>query len=159
MPDDRDRCEACPDGRLEPSGEERVTIALARCGVVASARVPGRRCGGCGRVLVEETVLAHAHLAVGCALADHGIQTGDVLRQMRKALGLRAVELARLLGVTPETVSHWETGRATPARGAFAAVAAMAEEAIDGRSSTRDRLAAFADERPRPRVLDVSITG
>lgn len=132
-------------------------MALPRCGVVASARVPGRRCGTCGRVVVEPGVLARAHLAVGCALADHGIQTGEAFRHLRKALGLRATAVATLLGVTPETISHWETGRATPARGALAALAAMAHEAIEGRTSTRDRLAALAGERPRPQAIEVRV--
>jgi len=154
---DGDRCDACPDGALDPPTEERVPVALTRCGVVAWARVPGRRCTRCGHVLVAPGVLARAHLSVACALADHGIQTGDVFRQMRKALGLRAADVATLLGVTPETISHWETGRATPARGAFAALAAMVHEAIEGRTSTRDRLAALAGAQPRPQAIEVRV--
>ena len=151
------RCGGCGHEELAPSSGT-VSVELARCGVVATASVPARTCPRCGRVHVAPAALARAQLAVGCALADHGVQTGDAFRQLRKALALRAAELARLLGVTPETISHWETGRATPARGAFVALAAMAEEAIRGRSTTRDRLAALADARPWPRTLAVEVS-
>ncbi len=154
----RRRCEC--GGELRDS-EETIEVALPRCGVVVSTAAPARRCAGCGAVAVEGQAAARARLAIGCALADHGVQTGEALRHLRKALGLRAADLARLLGVTPETISHWETGKLTPARAAFVAVAAMADDALDGASRTRARLAALADGRrwpprisARPRILD-----
>lgn len=150
------RCGAC--GRAERrDGVERVSVALPRCGVVASVEAPARRCPECGDALVDGAVLARAHLAVGCELADQGVHTGDALRHMRKALGLRAADLARLLDVTPETVSHWETGKVLPSRSAFVAVAAMVEEALDGRAVTRRRLEVLAEGRPWPRALEVRL--
>jgi putative zinc finger/helix-turn-helix YgiT family protein len=150
------RCAACGSGRLR-AATERLSVTLPRCGLVASIAAPARRCAGCGEVLVERDVLERAHLSIGCELADRGVHTGDALRHMRKALELRAADLARLLGVTPETVSHWETGRAPPARAAFVAVAAMVEEAIAGRTTTRDRLRALAIRIRLPRVLRVRL--
>ncbi len=72
---------------------------------------------------------------------------------MRKILGLRAADLALLLDVTPETISHWETGKARIGRAAFVALGAMVQDATEGRSTTRDRLAALDDDHPRPKVL------
>lgn len=139
-------------GELE-DGSGTVTVRLPRCGVVATVAAPASRCAGCGEVRFEGEVLARAHLAIGRGLADGGVRTGDALRHLRKALGLRAAELARLLGVTPETVSHWETGKLAPSRAAFVAVAAMADDAASGRTATRDRLALLAEGRPHPRAL------
>ena len=152
----RRRCEACGEGELR-EGTETISVALPRCGVVASIAAPALRCRGCGAALVTKPVRARALLAVGRELADRGVHTGEALRHMRKALGLRAADLARLLDVTPETVSHWETGRALPGRAAFVAVAAMVHEALDGRTSTRDRLAALADGLAYPHALTLSL--
>jgi putative zinc finger/helix-turn-helix YgiT family protein len=152
----RRRCRTCGCGELR-EGIETVSVTLPRCGLVASVAAPARRCAGCGEVHVERDVLERARLSIGCALADRGVHTGDALRHMRKALALRAADLARLLGVTPETVSHWETGRAPPARAAFVAVAAMVEEAIEGRTTTRDRLGVLASGPRPPRTLRVRL--
>jgi DNA-binding XRE family transcriptional regulator len=137
---------------------ETLSVALPRCGVVASVDAPAHRCVACGDVQIAGTVLARAQLAVGRELADRGVHDGEALRHMRKALEIRAVDLARLLDVTPETISHWETGRALPARAAFAAVAAMVEDALEGRTATRDRLSVLADGRPHPRSLTVNLS-
>jgi DNA-binding transcriptional regulator YiaG len=96
-------------------------------------------------------------LAVACALADAGVHTGEALRCMRKALGLRGCDLARLLDVTPETISHWETGKARPNRAAFAALGAMIADAMAGRTTTRDRLATLARASEYPRALFVDL--
>ncbi len=151
---ERRRCGACGEGALR-DGTETLSVALPRCGVVASVVTPARCCAACGDVRIGRTELARAHLAIARELADRGVHTGDALRHMRKALGLRAADLARLLDVTPETVSHWETGRFLPGRAAFVAVAAMVQEALEGRTSTRDRLAVLAEGRPYPRALTV----
>jgi DNA-binding transcriptional regulator YiaG len=149
-------CPACRDR----DGRATTTVlafALARCRVTASARVAARACRACGAVAVDPEVEGRARLAVGCALADHGVHTGEAFRHLRQALALRAAELARLLDVTPETISHWETGKSTPARGAFVVLAALAQDALDGRTVTRDRLATLADGRRWPRMLSVEL--
>ncbi len=151
------RCATCGDELTD--AVETLSVALPRCGVVATAQARARRCAGCGGVWVDAGGAARARLAIARALADHGVQTGEALRHLRKALGLRAADLARLLGVTPETVSHWETGKLAPARAAFVAVAAMADDAARGRTTTRDRLAVLADGRPYPRAIAVAARG
>jgi DNA-binding transcriptional regulator YiaG len=92
-------------------------------------------------------------LAVACELADRGVRTGEAVRHMRKVLGLRAADLARLLDLTPETISHWETGKARIGRAAFVVLGAMVQDALEGTSSTRDRLSALDEDGPRPKVL------
>ncbi len=57
--------------------------------------------------------------------------------------------------MTPETISHWETGRLPPGRAAFVAVGAMIDDVLAGRTTTRDRLVVLAEGKPYPRVLAV----
>lgn len=42
---------------------------------------------------------------------------GPVLRQARKRRGLQSQEVAELLGITPQAVSVWETGKIVPVLG------------------------------------------
>jgi putative zinc finger/helix-turn-helix YgiT family protein len=156
MPDDGARgCERC-GGELR-DGTETLAVELPRSGVTASLAVPTRRCRSCDGAPLDGTVVRRSQLAVCRALADAGVFTGEALRHMRKALGLRATELARLLDVTPETVSHWETGKVPPNRAAFIAVCAMIQDAIDGRTTTRDRLRVLAEGSGYPRALAVKL--
>lgn len=36
------------------------------------------------------------------------------LKELRKAAGLSQAELAKILGISPKNISHYETGRAKP---------------------------------------------
>ena len=39
---------------------------------------------------------------------------GNQIRLWRKSKGLKKVEAAKIFGVTPETICHWESGKAQP---------------------------------------------
>ena len=41
----------------------------------------------------------------------------EQLRMWRKAKGLKKVEAAKIFGVTPEAICHWESGKAQPQDG------------------------------------------
>ncbi len=157
MPDDgARRCRQCGHGELR-DGTETLSLKLPSSAVTASAAVPALRCASCGDVQIDSALARRFQLAACCELADAGLSSGEALRHMRKALGLRAAELARLLDVTPETISHWETGKASLNRAAFVAVCAMIQDALDGRTTTRDRLAALAEARLHPPSLIVKL--
>jgi DNA-binding XRE family transcriptional regulator len=47
------------------------------------------------------------------------------LRAMRARLGLSASQLARLIGVSEQSIYNWETKKATPRKEQFAAIIAM----------------------------------
>ena len=75
------------------------------------------------------------------------------LVSLRKRLGLSADELARLLGVSMQSVYNWERKKATPRKEQVAAIAALrgigkkeARERLDGRVPSRSR--ATAGKRP-----------
>ena len=41
----------------------------------------------------------------------------EQIRLWRKFKGLKKVEAAKIFGVTPETICHWESGKAQPQDG------------------------------------------
>lgn len=47
----------------------------------------------------------------------------DGFASLRKKLGLSAADMGRLLGVSPQTVYHWEKGQAKPRASQMAAIA------------------------------------
>lgn len=63
--------------------------------------------------------------AARVVLLDRPDAGGDVYKYARKALGLRQVDLARLLGVEPETVSRWENEHVTMPRAEQLAIVAL----------------------------------
>lgn len=92
-----------------------------------------RVCEECGRRLLPLEAAAQAELRVAAWLAVHGVRDQEVFRFMRKALGLRGVDLAELLDVTPETISRWERGALPTEQRAFALLAALVCERVEGR--------------------------
>lgn len=57
-----------------------------------------------------EDLAGYERRATALVLRDGSHVSGDVVRSARKALGVRQIDLAALLGCEPETVSRWETG-------------------------------------------------
>ena len=49
------------------------------------------------------------------------------LKSLRKRLGLSAAQLAKLIGVSEQSVYNWETRKATPRKEQFAAIIALRE--------------------------------
>ncbi len=110
------------------------------------ATVPAARCTACGEAVIEGSTLRAFEDARAHALATEGASDGAALRWLRKAAALSGAELARLLGVAPETVSRWENGVQSPDRATAAVIADLALDALDGSTRTRKRLEALARE-------------
>jgi DNA-binding transcriptional regulator YiaG len=68
------------------------------------------------------------------------------LVSLRKRLGLSAADLARLLGVSMQSVYNWEHKKATPRKEQVAAIAAVRSI---GKKEARQRLDASAGRQPR----------
>jgi transcriptional regulator with XRE-family HTH domain len=96
-------------------------------------------------------------LLVASQLLDLGVATGAAFRFMRKALGLRAVDLAELLNVNAATVSRWENGKVAVDRAALATLAAAASERLDDRDSTLARLRRLREGKRPARALRVNL--
>lgn len=73
-------------------------------------------------------------------LIDHVAISRETLRFLRSTAGLKAKELAELVGVVPDTVTRWEKGDQNFDRLTWELVARMADEKLRGSTETLDRL-------------------
>jgi len=129
-----------------PVGEHEVTVTM-----------PAKRCGACGEIYFEGKDLERAELAVASQLLNLGVATGAAFRFMRKALGLRAVDLAKLLDVDAVTISRWENDKVPVDRATLATLAAAASEKLDGRDATLARLRRLHEGKRPARALRVDV--
>lgn len=130
------RCVECKGGLRERRVEETLQVGGHRF----LASLPGKVCSHCGESYLDAKTLERFELTVAVDLALAGETKGEVFKFIRKAVGLKATELAELLGVAPETISRWETGERAVDRGAFALLGDIAQERLEGRASTLDML-------------------
>jgi putative zinc finger/helix-turn-helix YgiT family protein len=132
-----DRCTNCGKTGLT-AGEQAITLDVGDR--TFDGLIAGWHCPACGERFYAGTDMeAFEHLAAKW-LAEHGVRTHEELRFMRKAVGIRAADLAAWLGVTPETVSHWETGKHGPDVPVRGAIAAIVLDTLRRETTTRDRL-------------------
>lgn len=85
----------------------------------------GRRCTACGEALFDADEAERHEQVLVAALVERGVRTGPEFALVRKAAGLRGVEVAELFDVRPETVSRWEHGEADIPRTAAFAIAGL----------------------------------
>ena len=134
------RCPECKCRRLRKGViEETLNVG----GVAFKAVLPASICRDCETDTVSHGDLVRFELAIGTWLGDHGIRTPETFRFMRKALGMKAADLAALLDLTPETVSRWENGKGTIDLGAFALLSKLVADRIEGSDKTVDLLRAI----------------
>jgi DNA-binding transcriptional regulator YiaG len=122
------------------------------------SQLPVRRCRACGETYVQPDALERFELLVAVKLVQSGENSGEVLRFLRKTLPLRAVDLAELLDVTPETVSRWETGKLPVERRALALLGSLVVDKHEGRTSTLERLRALSKPRPLGKTVRLKLT-
>jgi DNA-binding transcriptional regulator YiaG len=67
----------------------------------------------------------------------------DGFASLRKKFGLSAVQMAQLLGVSNQSVYHWETGKSKPRAAQLQAIAAVRKL---GKKQVAERLAAHSTE-------------
>lgn len=109
------KCPTCRKDNTLEAWEGTIT----RMGIAFTAR--GERCSACGEQLFDYEEAKRQQRVLVAALVERGVRTGPEFALVRKAAGLRGVEVAELFGVRPETVSRWEHGEAEiPRTAAFA---------------------------------------
>ena len=122
-------------------------------GVVYKATMPALRDERTAKILVDGLVLGAFERALAAEVA-RGPVASDALLFLRRWLGLKAQELAELLQTTPETISRWERGKRAVDTSAFALVARIVLERLDGREDTlrylRTRPALASATEPEP---------
>ncbi len=70
---------------------------------------PVFRCNKCKEVIADIPAIdeLHMHITIGLIKKD-SMLAGKEIKFLRKQMGLKANELANILGVTKQTVSRWE---------------------------------------------------
>ena len=148
------KCVTCDDGQMMRSAVE---IRREVGDHVFIATVPGHRCNACGEVQLEGADIARFEREVARTLAESGVASGDAFRWMRKALDLRAIDVAELFSVTPETISRWETGRVDPDRSALALLGLMVMDQARGSTATADSLRARVRATPLAKRVEIKL--
>ncbi len=133
------KCPNC-NGRELSEGPQSVALEVGPRSFEGEA--PGWSCASCAESYIHGPDLGHFEQLVAEWLAQHGFESGKELRFIRKVIGLRASDLAELLGVTSETVSHWETGKHQADVETRTALSGLLLDKIAGTTATRDLLEA-----------------
>lgn len=154
------RCHRCQGSDMRQVRErfvDRFPLADGRTLDFVFDDFPQKVCSSCGERHYQAKDLMAAEDAVTQELVARGIRDGAVFRHLRKALGLKATELASLLGVTPETISRWENGRNEADRAVWATLDLLVDDRRAGRTATLDRLRALAQARIPKRPIPLSL--
>ena len=148
MTKDQKKCADC-DGRSSPTRQQQLVIVAGRRFVVT---LPAQSCRSCG-VRVDPASRERMEIEIACELAREGPAVGETFRFMRRALRMRALDVAELLGITPETISRWENEQRSVDRAAWIALGSIVLERARQSTSTLERLRTFA----KPAVTAKSI--
>jgi len=144
------RCFNCKSTDLhEVEYEDSLSVA----GHNFTRTLPAARCAKCGEQTISGEAIGTFEVEVAAELARHGEASAESFCFMRRALGVKALDLADLLDVTPETVSRWEHDRQRIDRGAAALLSAMVLDRIEGHTKTLDRLRALREPTPLPQLV------
>ncbi len=119
--------------------------------------VPQTVCGACGERFIDDATLEQVEQREARALIETGVRDGAVFKFLRKVAGLKATDVAELLGVTPVTVSHWENGHSEPDLADWATLALLVEDHFAGRKTTLDRLRRLAEGRAPKRPVHLTL--
>jgi putative zinc finger/helix-turn-helix YgiT family protein len=135
------KCAKCGSKRVKKAQlADTITVG----GVRFSGKVSGWRCSSCREAYFDGPALGQFEREIAHWIATEGqARVGATFRFMRKAIGMKAADLAALLGVTPETISRYETGKAEIPP----TVALALGELVRDQSGTEARLRAL---RTRP---------
>ena len=137
-------CSKCGAKALLPS---KLSVTRKVAGHAFKDDLDATTCGACGEELIDGKSIEGFDLRIALELARAGIATPDALQFMRSATGLRAKELAALLGLSAEHVSRVEKGKAPADKRTVALLAAVLEDQEEGTTRTLDQLRAQGHPR------------
>jgi DNA-binding transcriptional regulator YiaG len=147
------RCPACH--AIDRWREKTVDVSHVISGHEFVGAVSARECMSCGHVLHDRAAEDRLCLRIAALIVDSGLATGRAFRFMRKAIAMRASDLARLLQVAPETISRWETERRAVDPSSFALLAAIVRDRLEGRTAVLDGLERLVKPLELPRTTRV----
>ena len=139
------KCPMCNKGTVKAADVE---ISERVAGHTFTATIRGERCAACGEVFYPGPAVEAFEIAVARALTSTDEAGGETFKYARKAMGIRAEDLANLLGVARETISRWETGTHPIDSAALAVLALMVKDAAQGSTATLDALRARREAKP-----------
>ncbi len=126
---------------------------------VFKGEVVAPTCSSCGEVFYAAETVEKFELAIAQTLAERGMVSGPAFQFMRRTLGLRAVDLAELLDVAPETISRWEAGARDVDRAAWTALAGLVMDRAEGRDRVISILRTLGKPRKQPKSIRVEARG
>jgi len=127
-------------------------------GTTFHVRAPALACKQCRAVFLPGDGLARVDLEVAAVIAMRAQPNGAVFRFCRRALGLRGLELAALLHVTPETISRWENDQRAVDVNAWVTIGSLVLERALHPPATLRRLLALQKPRKLPRTVRLELT-
>jgi DNA-binding transcriptional regulator YiaG len=148
-------CRACHAPSTAVPSVIEATREVNGCRFVAT--LPARVCSSCNHVEVDRVAESKFLEQIARVLADSGAASGGAFRIMRKAIGMRGTELARLLAVAPETVSRWETEKRGIDRATVAVLASLVHERAEQRRTTLDSLQRLGKPVTLPSTLRIDV--
>jgi putative zinc finger/helix-turn-helix YgiT family protein len=106
------KCQSCGKGELRSETVER--YQYDECGLdnVVLICIPAKRCTACNALFVGIPAMDQLHrvLASSVIAQKYALMPAQV-RFLREYLGLLSKDFAKRMGVTPETVTRWESGK------------------------------------------------
>ena len=134
-----DKCIEC--GTAMVPSEYLATRTISGCKF--ERLIPSSACPECGWECIGSAAAKEVSLWISKEFALHGPATGKAFRHMRKTLGMPAIEVAKLLELTPETVSRWESGARPVNHHAFILLGSLVLDRLRGETTTIDRIQAL----------------
>jgi putative zinc finger/helix-turn-helix YgiT family protein len=142
----------------------RENYLYAACGLpnVTLVGVEVRRCANCGDHEVVIPRIEELHRVLAAAVVRQTSRlTKDEIRFLRKYLGYSGVDFAKVVGVSPETVSRWENGKEKMGSSAEKLVRMLVVHTQPTRHYSIESLAKISERplKPSPRPIGVRIKG
>jgi len=146
------RCYNCKNEGVEPALRDE-TRNFADATIIVTD-VPWNVCPKCGEGTITSRALGDMEMTVARALVEESVVAGDTFRFLRKAMGIKAKDVAAMFDVTPVTISRWETGEAPVDRAAWLVLAELVGKPAPERAAAIVRL---QERRPRPAAKRVKL--
>ena len=127
-------------------GDVPIVITVAE--VELTGEVPGGQCSSCGASTMNGEAAARFELQAAAELVQRGLCSGETFRFMRKALGMKATELAEVMNVAPETISRWENAQREVDWPEFLVLGCLVDDKLAGRTTVLSRARALAEPQP-----------
>jgi hypothetical protein len=139
------RCTLCKKPLKATTTTHPVSVAPKK---IVKVEIPAQRCIGCDEVFTDYDDVKKAEFAVALEVISAGQANGVTFRFLRHVLGMRAKDLAVILGTTPETLSRWENGHAEVDRNTWLVVALLVLGRVNQDDRAERALEALAKPRP-----------